>query len=221
MEIIKNIQKIQLELSKCGIIKDRKNLSQGYSFRGIDEVYNTLSPLLSEYHVTIVPNYISRECEIRATKNGTVLYNVIVKAEFDFIAPDNSKVTVKNYGEAMDSADKATNKAMSAAYKYACIQLFSIPTEGNNDADAYTPPDTIPTNIIEEKKTAGNTQQLLDAYEIQIENAVHTEQLKQVYNGIKALFPEKLEYYWPILSTRKKEIELANSINNKTEETNG
>ena len=38
-------------------------------------------------------------------------------------------------GEAMDSADKATNKALSAAYKYACFQVFCIPTEGDNDAD--------------------------------------------------------------------------------------
>jgi hypothetical protein len=38
----------------------------------------------------------------------------------------------------MDSADKATNKAMSAAYKYACLQTFCIPTEGDNDADATT-----------------------------------------------------------------------------------
>src|SRR5690606_19364534 len=41
-------------------------------------------------------------------------------------------------GEAMDSADKATNKAMSAAYKYAAFQTFCIPTEGDNDADATT-----------------------------------------------------------------------------------
>jgi hypothetical protein len=39
----------------------------------------------------------------------------------------------------MDMADKATNKAMSAAYKYACLQAFCIPTEGDNDADASTP----------------------------------------------------------------------------------
>ena len=43
------------------------------------------------------------------------------------------------YGEAMDSADKSTNKAMSAAYKYMCLQVFCIPTEGDNDADGTTP----------------------------------------------------------------------------------
>ena len=54
----------------------------------------------------------------------------------DFVAiEDGSKHTVKTYGEAMDSGDKATNKAMSAAYKYAAFQAFAIPTEGNNSED--------------------------------------------------------------------------------------
>jgi hypothetical protein len=65
---------------------------------------------------------------------------VTVESEFDFVcAIDGSKHTVKTFGEAMDSGDKATNKAMSAAYKYAAFQAFSIPTEGDNDADAHTP----------------------------------------------------------------------------------
>jgi predicted outer membrane protein len=51
---------------------------------------------------------------------------------------DGSSHTIKTYGEAMDSADKATNKAMSAAYKYAAIQSFCIPTEGDHDADKTT-----------------------------------------------------------------------------------
>jgi hypothetical protein len=59
--------------------------------------------------------------------------------EFAFVSvSDGSTHIVKTYGEAMDSADKATNKAMSAAYKYACLQTFCIPTEGDNDADATT-----------------------------------------------------------------------------------
>jgi hypothetical protein len=67
------------------------------------------------------------------------LFYVTVDVEFDFVsAEDGTKHTVKTFGEAMDSGDKATNKAMSAAYKYACFQAFSIPTESDNDADAHT-----------------------------------------------------------------------------------
>jgi hypothetical protein len=62
-----------------------------------------------------------------------------VHAEFDFVsASDGSKHTVSTFGEAMDSGDKATNKAMSAAYKYAAFQAFAIPTEGDNDPDNST-----------------------------------------------------------------------------------
>jgi hypothetical protein len=73
------------------------------------------------------------------SQKGGALFYVTVDAEFDFVsAEDGTKHTVKTFGEAMDSGDKATNKAMSAAYKYACFQAFSIPTESDNDADAHT-----------------------------------------------------------------------------------
>jgi hypothetical protein len=36
----------------------------------------------------------------------------------------------------MDSADKATNKAMSAAYKYLALLVFCIPTEASAETDA-------------------------------------------------------------------------------------
>ena len=80
---------------------------------------------------------LSRKCDERQSTAGKALFYVTVEAEFDFVsAEDGSKHIVKTFGEAMDSGDKATNKAMSAAYKYACLQAFSIPTEGDNDADA-------------------------------------------------------------------------------------
>jgi hypothetical protein len=89
--------------------------------------------------VVILPRMLSRECVERVNQKGTALFYTTVEAEFDIVsAEDGSKHTVKTYGEAMDSGDKSTNKAMSAAYKYACIQSFCIPTEGDNDADAHT-----------------------------------------------------------------------------------
>jgi hypothetical protein len=82
---------------------------------------------------------LKRECTDRISAKGGNLFYVTVEAEFDFVsAEDGSKHTVKTFGEAMDSGDKATNKAMSAAYKYAAFQAFAIPTEGDNDADAQT-----------------------------------------------------------------------------------
>lgn len=139
MKVYEAINKVQTALSKEGISKSRKNQQQGYSFRGIDEVYNTLSPILAECGLCILPRMINRVCVERQSAKGGALFNVTVEAEFDFVsAEDGSKHTVRTFGEAMDSADKATNKAMSAAYKYAAMQAFAIPTEGDNDADSHT-----------------------------------------------------------------------------------
>lgn len=139
MHVYKVINAVQADLAKDGIGKDRKNAQQGYSFRGIDDVFNALSPLLAKHGLCILPRILSRHCDERQTAKGGTLFYVTVEAEFDFVAAgDGSKHTIRTYGEAMDSADKATNKAMSAAYKYAALQAFAIPTEGDNDADAHT-----------------------------------------------------------------------------------
>ena len=139
MKVYQAINKVQAALAVEGISKARNNQAQGYKFRGIDDVYNALSPLLAKHGLCVLPRCTSREVVERVNAKGTALFYVTVCAEFDFVAAeDGSKHTVITYGEAMDSGDKATNKAMSAAYKYACMQAFSIPTEGDNDADAQT-----------------------------------------------------------------------------------
>lgn len=140
MKVYQAINAIQKELAKVGISKSRRNTQgSGYNFRGIDDVYNVLSPLLGEHGLCILPRVLSRNVVERESRSGGNLFYVTVDVEFDFVcADDGSRHTVRTVGEAMDSGDKATNKAMSAAYKYAAFQAFAIPTEGDNDADAST-----------------------------------------------------------------------------------
>ena len=137
MKVYQAINAVQADLARTGIAKDRRNQQQGYQFRGIDDVYAALAPLLAKHGLCILPRVLARTCTERNTARGGALFYTTVEAEFDFVcAEDGSKHTVKTFGEAMDSGDKSTNKAMSAAYKYACLQAFSILTEGDNDADA-------------------------------------------------------------------------------------
>lgn len=139
MKVYQAINAVQAALSVEGIAKGRNNTAQGYKFRGIDDVYNALAPLLARHGLCILPRCTERVCVERVSGNAKALFYVTVCCEFDFVcSEDGSKHTVTTYGEAMDSGDKATNKAMSAAYKYAAMQAFSIPTEGDNDADAHT-----------------------------------------------------------------------------------
>jgi hypothetical protein len=140
MQVYKAINAVQAELATIGIVKDKRNSQgAGYNFRGIDDVYNAIAPLLAKHGLCILPRVLTRECVERQSKNGGALFYITVEAEFDFVSSeDGTKHTVKTFGEAMDSGDKATNKAMSAAYKYACFQAFSIPTEAKEDADYQT-----------------------------------------------------------------------------------
>ncbi len=140
MKVYQAIAAVQAELAKTGIAKSRKNKQgEGYMFRGIDDVYAALAPLLAAHKLCVIPRVMQRDIAERTSSKGNPLFYVTVHAEFDFVsAEDGSKHTAATFGEAMDSSDKATNKAMSAAYKYAAFMTFAIPTEGDNDADAST-----------------------------------------------------------------------------------
>jgi len=137
MSVYKAINAVQADLAKVGIAKDRR--APQFVFRGIDDVFNVLSPLLAKHGLCILPRVIEHQQTERQTAKGTVLFYTVIKVEFDFVAAeDGSKHTITTVGEAMDSGDKSSNKAMSAAYKYAALQAFAIPTEADNDPDAYT-----------------------------------------------------------------------------------
>ena len=104
--------------------KDKVNKQQGFKFRSIDDVYNALHPALAKNKVFIVPDILEQTREIVETKSGTKMTMVICKIKYTFFAEDGSHIESIIIGEALDTGDKATNKAMAIAYKYACFQVF-------------------------------------------------------------------------------------------------
>lgn len=140
-EIGKIYQSIVAVMNDLGAIsKDKRNQQQGYSFRGIEDMYNALHPLFSKHGIFSVPRVVSRNEEFYENKNGTRMVRVVLAVEYDFVAIDGSSIPVGPiFSEAMDSGDKATNKALSIAHKYALIQLFAIPTEDLEDPDLHSP----------------------------------------------------------------------------------
>ena len=138
-KVYKAISAVAADLSAQGIQKQKpQGGGVNYAFRGIDAVYNALAPALVKHGLLILPRCTERTSCERTSKNGGALFYITVRAEFDFVSTEDGSVhTVVTYGEAMDSGDKATNKAMSIAYKYAAFQAFCIPTEETAiDADA-------------------------------------------------------------------------------------
>jgi len=120
------------------IAKDRLNTSQNYSFRGIDDMYNVLNSHLSDAEIFFTSEVLSVEREERTTKSGGNLIYTVMRIRWTVYAKDGSSITTETIGEAMDSADKSANKAMSAAYKYAMMQLFCIPTKDEKDTEAQS-----------------------------------------------------------------------------------
>lgn len=126
------------------VTKDQTNTQQGFKFRGIDQFVNALYPALTKHGVFMTPRCTSYTQELRdvvrsSGKQG-VDKHVAILMEYDFYAEDGSKVTVGPVpAEGLDSGDKASNKALSAALKYALIQTFSVPTEDMAEADLESP----------------------------------------------------------------------------------
>lgn len=124
------------------VMKDVGAVSKGdsndfdhYKYRGIDAVMNALNPAMVKHHVFVTPTVIDSSREERVGKNGTSMVYSILTVRYTFYTDDGSSVDCTVIGEAMDRSDKSTNKAMSAAFKYACFQTFCIPTEEMIDSE--------------------------------------------------------------------------------------
>lgn len=143
--IYETINAVMADVGAIG--KEKRNQQQGFMYRGIDDVMNALNPAFTKHRLFIVPEIMEQRREERQTaKGGNLIYSVC-RIKFTFYAEDGSHIEAVVIGEGMDSGDKATNKAMSIAFKYACFQVFCIPTEEMADPDQEsheTKPQSVP-----------------------------------------------------------------------------
>jgi len=134
------ITSVTAELADAGIAKARRNEESGYSYRGIEDVLNALSPLLAKHKLCVLPRVLERSASPQSSRVAGQL--VVLRVAFDLVsAIDASRHGVESFGEAWDESDKGTAKAMSAAYKAAMLQVFCIPVP-QEDSDAFNHPAT-------------------------------------------------------------------------------
>lgn len=146
-KIFQKIAAVMNDIEAVG--KDQRNTVQNFKFRGIDQVYNELHPLMAKHKIFTVPTILARDYKELTTAKGTVMHSRVLTIQYRFYAEDGSYVDAVADGEAMDSGDKSTSKCMAIAHKYALLQTFCIPTEdnkeeGSKDPDAHTPEPTLP-----------------------------------------------------------------------------
>lgn len=132
------ISSVIKDLSEVGISKSQENKYDNYKFRGIDDVYNTLSKILAKHGLLIMPNVINQHTVQVNTQKGGTMNHTTLQVIYTFISShDGSTHRLKMRGEAMDRGDKSINKAFSAAYKYLCLQVFCIPLQGEGDEESH------------------------------------------------------------------------------------
>ncbi len=156
-QIYELIGKAMADVGAIG--KDSYNQQQKFKYRGIDAVMNALNPVMQKYGLFVTPEVLSQTREERQTQNGGRLLYSILTMKYTMYAPDGSCVSSIVIGEGMDSGDKASNKAMSVAFKYAMFQLFCIPTEDFIDPDSETPPPSKPQQPAPQKQPEAPKQQ--------------------------------------------------------------
>lgn len=183
MSIYEAVSRCMEEIGAVG--KDAVNKQQGFKYRGIDAVMNAINPALVKNHVFIVPEVLDQQRQERTTNKGAVLIYSICRIKYTFYAEDGSFIEAVTVGEGMDSGDKATNKAMAIAFKYACFQVFCIPTEEMKDPDEETPDPVKPQFTPATPEQLHKINEFVDAYAEMCENAKAVDimnQLKKMYN---------------------------------------
>lgn len=135
--IYKKIIEVMADVN--AISKERVNKDQHFVFRGIDDVMNELHSSLAKCGVFVLPKVLEETRQEGKSKSGGTMFYTRLKINFGFYAEDGSHVDAVVIGEAMDTADKASNKALSIGLKYAMLQVFCIPTEDEKDPDAESP----------------------------------------------------------------------------------
>lgn len=155
----------------CGVMEDvgvigknDMNKQQGFKYRSIDAVMNALNPAMIKNKIFCTPEILEQIREERKTRSGGNSIYSICKIRYRFFAVDGSYVDAIVMGEGMDSGDKASNKALSAGFKYACFQTFCIPTEElMSDSDRDTPEENEKKQSSKKKQPDQNLQPITSA----------------------------------------------------------
>lgn len=120
--------------------KDQTNTAQRYNFRGIDDLMSAVAGPMRAHGVFILPEVVEKTAE----RHGEKMTTVRITMRYRVYGPAGDCLEATVPGEASDFADKATNKAMSAAFKYLLLQVLMIPVDGRSiedgDRDHPVPP---------------------------------------------------------------------------------
>ena len=120
------------------VAKNDVNQAQHFTFRGVDAVVNAVAPALRRYGVIVTPARTEVSYQPFVTGKGSQMMCARVLVTYRFTGPGADFMEAQVAGEAFDSGDKATAKAMSVAFRTALLQALALPTDDlDPDAETY------------------------------------------------------------------------------------
>lgn len=160
MTIHELIPKIAAELGAVG--KNRQMGDQGgYKYRGVEDIVNALSPILASHGVYVRVEVLERETAFhdrvdrQGVKYGFQTHTILKVAHWLIAADETIAGPWVTIGEALDVSDKSSNKAMTAAWKYAMVDAFTVAYADQDDPDDHRPV----TDGSDERRTRGRARQ--------------------------------------------------------------
>jgi len=113
--------------------KTGENRGMNFKFVEVNEILLDVAPLFAKYAVVIFPTKIEpTKIEFGTTSRGGVSTHVFLNVTWE-VTDGNTSLTVASFGEAIDTSDKASNKAQTAAEKQALQKLLLLANESDND----------------------------------------------------------------------------------------
>lgn len=128
----------------AGVMADVQNVAKGdqrsdnggrYAFRGIDRLLNAVGPALRKHGVAIVQESIAPTYDVVMTGGGKPMQRCVAIVTYRVYGPAGDSFPMSSAGEAFDSGDKATPKALSVALRTLYINSLAIPTDGQYDPE--------------------------------------------------------------------------------------
>lgn len=113
------------------------NAHFNYDFAQEADVLLAVRGEMAKRSLALFPSVVAHNVREVVGKSGGALYVTTLRVEFTLVDGDSGEERAfAIIGEGEDNHDKGSNKALTAAEKYACLKLFMIPTGADPDGDA-------------------------------------------------------------------------------------
>lgn len=131
MTLVQKIAKIMGDMDSF----EKGSTNQGLQFKfiGINDVLLDIRSRFAELEVILYQSNVEVEkIEFGETRSGGVSTHVFLNVTWG-VTDGTDTIMMAALGEAMDSSDKASNKAQTAAQKQIYLKLLKIAAESDND----------------------------------------------------------------------------------------